>query len=88
MARRGSGEVEVWRWVENELGGSFYSRSEAVAVNGITPAMITARQWVGRWIRWLGDCGLAHWSHSKAKLGKTWVALHVLDGTVHGARRR
>ena len=43
VARRGSGGVEEWRWVENELEGSFYSRSEAVAENGITPAMITAR---------------------------------------------
>ena len=41
VARRGSGEVEVWRWVENELGGSVYSRSKAVAENGITSAMIT-----------------------------------------------
>ena len=45
VARRGSGEVEVWCGVENELEGSFYSWSEAVAENGITPAMITARQW-------------------------------------------
>ena len=38
MAWRGSGEVELWQWAENELGGPFYSLSEAVAVNGITPA--------------------------------------------------
>ena len=38
VARRGSGEVEVWCIVEGELEGSFYSRSEAVAMNGITPA--------------------------------------------------
>ena len=60
VARRGSGEVEVWRWVENELGGSFYSRSEAVAENGITPVMITARQRTVRWIRELGITARVH----------------------------
>ena len=42
VARRGSGEVGEWRWVENEHEGSFYSESEAVAENGITSAMVTA----------------------------------------------
>ena len=60
VARRGSGEVEVWRWVENELGGSFYSRSEAVAVNGIAPAMIMARQRSVRWFRELGITAMVH----------------------------
>ena len=60
MARRGSGEVEVWRWVENKLGGSFYSRSEVVAANGITPAMIMARQRTVRWIRELGITARVH----------------------------
>ena len=60
VARRGSSEVEVWRWVENELGGSFYSRSEAVAVNGLTPVMITARQRTVRWIRELGITARVH----------------------------
>ena len=35
VARRGSGEVEVWCRVENKLEGSFYSWSEAMAANGI-----------------------------------------------------
>ena len=48
VARRGSGEVEVWCGVERDLGAPFYRRSEVVAVNGITPATITARQWVVR----------------------------------------
>ena len=48
LVRRGSGEVEVWCGVESELRAPFYRRSEAVAVNGITPAMITARQWMVR----------------------------------------
>ena len=48
VARRGSGEVEVWCGVESELGAPFYRRSEAVGMNGIMPAMITARQWVVR----------------------------------------
>ena len=38
MGGRGSGEVEGWCWVEGEHGASFYSRPEAVAGNGITPA--------------------------------------------------
>lgn len=37
-AGRDSGEVEGWCWVEGELGASIYSRPEAVAENGITPA--------------------------------------------------
>ena len=88
VARRGSGEVEVWRWVENELGGSFYSQSEAVAENGITPAMITARQRTVRWIRELGITARVHWFRSSAKLGLPWVLLHVPNGTAHGTRRR
>ena len=31
-------EVEEWCWVEGELWASTYSRPEAVAENGITPA--------------------------------------------------
>ena len=42
VARRGSGEVEVWCLLEFELGAPFYSRPEAVPENGITPAMATA----------------------------------------------
>ena len=38
VARRGSGEVEEWCWVEGELGASIYSRPEAVAENGVPPA--------------------------------------------------
>ena len=53
-ARRGSGAVEVWCGVENEPEGSFYSWSEAVAANGITPVTITAGQWSVRWFRGLG----------------------------------
>ena len=49
VARWGSGEVEVWRWVENELEGSFYSRSEAVAANGISPASDYGGAVVGQW---------------------------------------
>ena len=37
-AGRDSGEVEEWCWVEGELGASIYSRPEAVAENGISPA--------------------------------------------------
>ena len=37
MAGRSTGEVEGWRWVENELEASFYSRSEAVAENRVSP---------------------------------------------------
>ena len=88
VARRGSGEVEVWCGVENELEGSFYSWSEAVAENGITPAMITARQWSVRWFRELGITAMVYWFRSSAKLGLPWVVLHVLDGTAHGTRRR
>ena len=35
---RGSGEVEGWCLVEGEIGVAIYSRPEAVAKNGITPA--------------------------------------------------
>ena len=35
---RGSGEVQGWCWVEGELAVAIYSRPEAVAKNGITPA--------------------------------------------------
>ena len=38
VARRGSGEVEGWCLVEGEIGVAIYSRPEAVAKNGITPA--------------------------------------------------
>ena len=78
MARWGSGEVEVWRWVENELGGSFYSRSEAVAENGITPAMIMTGQRSVRWFRELGITAMVHSFRSSAKPGLPWVVLHVL----------
>ena len=67
VARRGSGEGEEWRWVENELEGSFYSRSEAVAENRITPAMITVRQRLGRGFRRLGTIRDDHWCRSPAK---------------------
>ena len=35
VAWRGIGEVQWWGVLEGELGGSFYRRSEAVAVNGV-----------------------------------------------------
>ena len=60
VARRGSSEVEVWCSVEGELEGSFYSRSEAVAVNVISPVRITARQWSDERFRGLGSSGLVH----------------------------
>ena len=47
VARRGSGEVEEWCWVEGELGASIYSRPEAVALNGITPASDYGKAVVG-----------------------------------------
>ena len=46
--------MEVWCGVENEPEGSFYSWSEAVAANGITPVTITAGQRSVRWLRGLG----------------------------------
>ena len=36
-ARRGSGEVEEWCWIEGELGASIYRRPDAVTENGISP---------------------------------------------------
>jgi len=46
--------------VEIELGASFYSRSEAVAVDVISPVRITARQWSDERFRGLGSSGLVH----------------------------
>ena len=88
VARRGSGEVGEWRWVENKLEGSFYSWSEAVAVNGITPVMITAGQWSVRWFRGLGITVRVYWFRLSAKFGLPWLILQLPDGTTHGARWR
>ena len=52
--------MEVRCSVEGELEGSFYNRSEVVAVNGITPMAITARQWSDERFRGLGSSGLVH----------------------------
>ena len=38
VARHGSSEVGERFWVEGELGVAIYSRPEAVAANGISPA--------------------------------------------------
>ena len=40
VAWRGSGEVEEWCGIENELQGSFYSWSEAVAENCALPPIV------------------------------------------------
>ena len=88
VARRGSGEVEVWCRVENKLEGSFYSWSEAVAANGITPVTITAVQWLVRWFRGLGITVGVYWFGLGAKLGLPWLILQVPNGTAHGACRR
>ena len=69
MSWRGSGEVVGVVLVEGELGVAIYSRPVAVPANGITPAKITARQWVVRWFRWLGISVVIHWFHSDANLG-------------------
>ena len=87
-ARQGSGEVEVWCGVENELEGSFYSWSEAVAVNGITPVTIMAGQWSVRWFRGLGITVRVYWFRLSAKFGLPWLILQLPDGTTHGARWR
>ena len=39
---------------ESELGGAIYSRPEAVAMNGISPAMVTAAQCLVGVLRGLG----------------------------------
>ena len=46
--------------VEIELGASFYSRSEAVAVDVISPVRITAGQWSDKRFRGLDNSGLVH----------------------------
>ena len=74
----------MWCSVEGELEGSFYSRSEAVTVNGITPVAITARQWPNGGFRRLGINVLVYLFHPEAKLGKTWATLQALDITAHG----
>ena len=80
--------MELWCGVENKLGGSFYSRSEAVAVNGITPAMITARQRTVRWIRELGITTMVHWSHLDTNLGWIRPAPRFRRNGASRARRR
>ena len=50
-AGRGSGGVEEWCWVEGELGASIYSRPEAVAENGITPASDYGEAEVGQKVK-------------------------------------
>ena len=61
--------------VEIELGASIYSRSEAVAMNVISPVRITARQWLDERFRGLGSSGLVHWLGFSVNLGRTWAIL-------------
>ena len=53
------GSSRGWAWsrevmkvcgLENELGGALYSRPEAVAVNGISPASDYGGAVAGRWV--------------------------------------
>ena len=57
---------------EGELGGPFYRRPEAVAVNGDLRRVITARQWIGRRFEGLGSISGSYWCRSPANLGWSW----------------
>ena len=78
----------MWCGVGNELDGSFYSWSEAVAVNGITLVTITVGQWSVRWFMGQGITVRVYWFCLSAKFGLPWLILQVPNGTAHGARRR
>ena len=57
---------------EGELGGPFYRRPEAVAVNGDLRRVITAVPWMCRGIRGLGIAIEVHRSHLGAKRAGVW----------------
>jgi hypothetical protein len=57
---------------EGELGGPFYRRPEAVAVNGGLRRVITAVLWLASGIRGLGIAVEVHRSHLGAKRAGVW----------------
>ena len=57
---------------EGELGGPFYRRPEAVAVNGDLRRVITAMPWMCKGIRGLGIAVEVHLSNLGAKRAGTW----------------
>ena len=57
---------------EGELGGPFYRRPEAVAVNGGLRRVITAVLWMGSGIRGLGIAVEVHQFHLGANRDGIW----------------
>ena len=58
--------------LEGELGGRFYRRSEAVAVNGDLRRVITAMLWMCSGIRGLGIVVEVHRFHLGANRAGIW----------------
>ena len=73
---------------EGELGGPFYRRPEAVAVNGGLRRVITAVLWLGSGIRGLGIAVEVHRSHLGAKRAGIWCYGRARRNGGGAARRR
>ena len=73
---------------EGELGGPFYRRPEAVAVNGDLRRVITAVLWLGSGIRGLGIAVEVHRFHLGAKRAGIWCYGRARRNGGGAARRR